>query len=274
MAGTALDPGDAELMRREQLIRATIDSIADVGFAACTLGEIAKRAGVSPGLFAHYFGDKEGLLEATLRSMAARLGRAAAARLHAARASAGSDPGRHRRQPGAGGIRPAHEQRMAGLLGPGHSFGPLQAGPEHLPAPHALEPPACPQATRPRPRGGIDRHRCVRHDRWPLAARDPVRRFRARQPARPLARDGLRRHATPVRPKEVRNDQMPQFQPPRFHGSATISVDDPSIGRRREPSCPSTPPRASPSRRSRLPARRRLTRPWRRPGPVRRSGGP
>ena len=84
MAGTALDPGDAEFMRREQLIRATIDSIADVGFAACTLGEIAKRAGVSPGLFAHYFGDKEGLLEATLRSMAARLGRAAAARLHAA----------------------------------------------------------------------------------------------------------------------------------------------------------------------------------------------
>src|SRR6478752_6315122 len=85
MAGTALDPGELELLRREQLIRATIDSIADVGFAACTLGEIAKRAGVSPGLFAHYFGDKEGLLEATLRSMAARLGRAAAARLHAAR---------------------------------------------------------------------------------------------------------------------------------------------------------------------------------------------
>ncbi|MET0429588.1 MAG: transcriptional regulator BetI, partial [Microvirga sp.] len=85
MADTALDPRDVEFLRREQLIRATIDSIADVGFAACTLGDIARRAGVSPGLFAHYFGDKEGLLEATLRSMAARLGRAAAARLRAAR---------------------------------------------------------------------------------------------------------------------------------------------------------------------------------------------
>jgi betaine-aldehyde dehydrogenase len=66
------------------LIQATIESLADVGFAACTLGDIAKRAGVSQGLFAHYFGDKDGLLEATLRSMAARLGRSAAGRLRAA----------------------------------------------------------------------------------------------------------------------------------------------------------------------------------------------
>src|SRR5829696_820338 len=76
---------ETEDVRRRQLIQATIDSLADVGFSACTLGEIAKRAGVSPGLFAHYFRDKDGLLEATLRSTAARLGRAAAARLRAAR---------------------------------------------------------------------------------------------------------------------------------------------------------------------------------------------
>jgi betaine-aldehyde dehydrogenase len=75
---------ETEDARRKQLIQATIESLADVGFAACTLGDIAKRAGVSQGLFAHYFGDKDGLLEATLRSMAARLGRAAAARLRAA----------------------------------------------------------------------------------------------------------------------------------------------------------------------------------------------
>ncbi|HLM38626.1 MAG TPA: betaine-aldehyde dehydrogenase [Microvirga sp.] len=85
MADIAIDHRDAEDIRRRQLIQATIESIADVGFAACTLSDIAKRAGVSPGLFAHYFGDKDGLLEATLRSMAARLGRAAAARLRAAR---------------------------------------------------------------------------------------------------------------------------------------------------------------------------------------------
>ena len=80
---------ETEDVRRRQLIQATIESLADVGFAACTLGEVAKRAGVSPGLFAHYFGDKDGLLEATLRSMAARLGRSAAARLRAARDARG-----------------------------------------------------------------------------------------------------------------------------------------------------------------------------------------
>ena len=79
MADIAIDHRDAEDIRRRQLVQATIESIADVGFVACTLSDIAKRAGVSPGLFAHYFGDKDGLLEATLRSMAARLGRAAAA---------------------------------------------------------------------------------------------------------------------------------------------------------------------------------------------------
>src|SRR5687767_12483567 len=77
---------ETEDARRKQLIQATIESLADVGFAACTLGDIAKRAGVSQGLFAHYFGDKDGLLEATLRSMAARFGRAAADRLRSASA--------------------------------------------------------------------------------------------------------------------------------------------------------------------------------------------
>src|SRR3954451_8837762 len=85
MADAALSRGATDDVRRRQLIQATIESLADVGFVACTLADIAKRAGVSPGLFAHYFGDKDGLLEATLRFMAARLGRAATARLRAAR---------------------------------------------------------------------------------------------------------------------------------------------------------------------------------------------
>src|SRR5215213_3616850 len=89
MADAALSRGESEDIRRRQLIQATIESLADVGFSACTLGDIAKRAGVSQGLFAHYFGDKDGLLEATLRSMAARLGRSAAARLRAARVARG-----------------------------------------------------------------------------------------------------------------------------------------------------------------------------------------
>ncbi|MDR4306216.1 transcriptional regulator BetI [Chelatococcus sambhunathii] len=74
-----------EAERRRHLIEATIETVGDVGFKAASLGEIARRAGVSPGLFAHYFGDKDGLLEATLRFMATRLARATATRMRAAR---------------------------------------------------------------------------------------------------------------------------------------------------------------------------------------------
>jgi len=81
MAGTGSVRGDGEDARRRQLIEATIESLADVGFAACTLMDIARRAGVSPGLVAHYFGDKDGLLEATLRHMAGRISRLVARRL-------------------------------------------------------------------------------------------------------------------------------------------------------------------------------------------------
>ncbi|MCK0208138.1 betaine-aldehyde dehydrogenase [Starkeya koreensis] len=74
-----------EDVRRRQLIEATIDSLAEIGFNASTLAQIARRAGVSPGLVAHYFGDKDGLLEATLRFLSLRLYRATAQRLGAAR---------------------------------------------------------------------------------------------------------------------------------------------------------------------------------------------
>jgi betaine-aldehyde dehydrogenase len=75
---------DSEDIRRKQLIDTTIRVMAQVGFNATTLGLIAKQAGVSTGLVAHYFGDKDGLLEATLRSLASRLSQAAAARMRAA----------------------------------------------------------------------------------------------------------------------------------------------------------------------------------------------
>ncbi|MCJ8144771.1 betaine-aldehyde dehydrogenase [Ancylobacter sp. A5.8] len=72
---------EPEDVRRRQLIEATIDSLAEVGFNASTLAQIARRAGVSPGLVAHYFGDKDGLLEATLRFLSARIARDTAGRL-------------------------------------------------------------------------------------------------------------------------------------------------------------------------------------------------
>jgi betaine-aldehyde dehydrogenase len=70
---------------RGRLIAATVDVMAEVGFAATTLAQIGKRAGASPGLVAHYFGDKDGLLEATMRSLASRLRAGTARRLAAAR---------------------------------------------------------------------------------------------------------------------------------------------------------------------------------------------
>jgi betaine-aldehyde dehydrogenase len=52
----------------------TIDSLAEMGFVGTTLAQVAGRADVSPGLVAHYFGDKDGLLEAAFRSLAMRVG--------------------------------------------------------------------------------------------------------------------------------------------------------------------------------------------------------
>ena len=63
-----------EETRRRQLVDVTIDSLAEVGFVGTTLAQIAARAQVSPGLVAHYFDDKEGLLEAAFRSLARRVG--------------------------------------------------------------------------------------------------------------------------------------------------------------------------------------------------------
>jgi betaine-aldehyde dehydrogenase len=60
--------------RRRQLVEVTIDSLAELGYVGTTLAQIAARAGVSPGLVAHYFGDKDGLLDAAFRSLARRVG--------------------------------------------------------------------------------------------------------------------------------------------------------------------------------------------------------
>jgi len=75
---------DAGGARRAQLIEMTIDSLAEVGYVDSTLTRIGRRAGVSAGLVAHYFADKDGLLEATFRSLVARLGVRMRARLRLA----------------------------------------------------------------------------------------------------------------------------------------------------------------------------------------------
>ena len=72
-----------------QLVEVTIDSLAEVGYVGTTLAEIARRAGVSPGLVAHYFDDKDGLLEAAFRTLARTLAVRVRARLELARTPRG-----------------------------------------------------------------------------------------------------------------------------------------------------------------------------------------
>jgi betaine-aldehyde dehydrogenase len=74
-------PASIEDTRRHQLVEVTIDSLAELGYVGTTLAQIAVRAGVSPGLVAHYFGDKDGLLDAAFRSLARRVGDQVRARL-------------------------------------------------------------------------------------------------------------------------------------------------------------------------------------------------
>ncbi|MFI4877708.1 MAG: betaine-aldehyde dehydrogenase [Steroidobacterales bacterium] len=64
---------EGEEARRVQLVEVTIDSLAEVGWVGTTLAEIARRANVSAGLVAHYFEDKDGLLEAAFRTLARTL---------------------------------------------------------------------------------------------------------------------------------------------------------------------------------------------------------
>ena len=75
---------EPEELRRRQLIEVTIDSLAEVGYVGSTLAQIAQRADVSPGLVAHYFGDKHALLEATFRTLARRVAERVRARLRLA----------------------------------------------------------------------------------------------------------------------------------------------------------------------------------------------
>ena len=81
--GAADFPGEPlEETRRGQLIEVTIDSLAELGYVGTTLAQIAGRAGVSTGLVAHYFGDKDGLLDAAFRSLARRVSDHVRAQLH------------------------------------------------------------------------------------------------------------------------------------------------------------------------------------------------
>ena len=74
----------SEEYRRLQLVEVTIDCLAELGYVGTTLMQISRRAGVSPGLVAHYFDDKDGVLAAAFRTLVRRVGEQVRARLESA----------------------------------------------------------------------------------------------------------------------------------------------------------------------------------------------
>ncbi|CAB3678738.1 MULTISPECIES: transcriptional regulator BetI [Achromobacter] len=56
-------------IRCNQLIQATLESIDQVGLAESSIAHIARAAKLSTGIISHYFGDKDGLLEASMREL-------------------------------------------------------------------------------------------------------------------------------------------------------------------------------------------------------------
>jgi len=70
---------EPEAVRQNDLIAATLDSIAELGLAGATVREVAHRAGVTPGLIRRYFDNKERLVAAAYRTFISDLTAAAAA---------------------------------------------------------------------------------------------------------------------------------------------------------------------------------------------------
>ena len=52
-----------EKVRRSQIVEFAIETIAEVGYAQASLGQIAKRAKISKGVISYHFSNKEDLLE-------------------------------------------------------------------------------------------------------------------------------------------------------------------------------------------------------------------
>lgn len=58
-----------EHIRREEIIQATFQVVHDDGLTNMTMAKIAKQAGLSTGIVSHYFGDKQGLINACMLEM-------------------------------------------------------------------------------------------------------------------------------------------------------------------------------------------------------------
>jgi AcrR family transcriptional regulator len=77
-------------IRGEELVEAAVATVAEEGHDAATTRAIGLRAGVSPGIVHHYFGDKHSLLLAAMRAVRRPVAAAYRARLAAAENSNGT----------------------------------------------------------------------------------------------------------------------------------------------------------------------------------------
>jgi AcrR family transcriptional regulator len=59
-----------EEARRAQIVAATIETLAEVGYGKASMAQIAKRAQISPSLIAYHFRDKDALIFQTLSDIA------------------------------------------------------------------------------------------------------------------------------------------------------------------------------------------------------------
>ena len=64
---------EGEERRRQDLIEATLDCVAEKGLKGATVRAIALRAGVTAGLIRHYFPGKEDLLQAAYSTLMGRM---------------------------------------------------------------------------------------------------------------------------------------------------------------------------------------------------------
>jgi AcrR family transcriptional regulator len=77
--GDVDEPGGGtfvEAARRDQIVRAAIETIAEEGYAKASFVRIARRASISPGLITYHFTTKERLIRRILQDVHARLDRA------------------------------------------------------------------------------------------------------------------------------------------------------------------------------------------------------
>jgi AcrR family transcriptional regulator len=78
-----------EQMRRQQLVQATIQTVAELGYGQASLARIAARAGVSKGVIAYHFDTKERLIELVVEHVYASSWAAVEPHLAAADTAAG-----------------------------------------------------------------------------------------------------------------------------------------------------------------------------------------